>query len=869
MRQARAGHNGVEKTRHLRSADSQSYVKTGELLKILSHEKSRGCQDSAVIGGLGKYLARWKEGVAQFEGDSSYLELVLQSISALDRYSELSPSERAALLSATIDRLTILTNPVPLVPATPSSLTQVGDSDTAQGVVGATGPGRPRGGGHSGPPLQPPATSTRMTAETVSSAQKPPAESVLDAPATVLRGLNTATAVKLAKLGVRTVKDVLYFFPRRHNDFSTMKRIADLVPGSEESIVATVWDVSLQRYGRSARTGVEVIVGDESGNIRAVFFNQPYVAKVLRPNTQVVFSGKVEVFRGQKVFQSPQYENLESDDLVHTGRIVPVYPLTEGLYPRSVRRIVKGAVDHWASSLVDPLPEAVRKRARLLELSQAISQVHYPDSQQMLERAKERLAFDELFAIQLGALKVRREWRESQPGHAMVVDRQLVDRFKGSLPFGLTGAQERTLGDILADQASPESMTRLLQGEVGSGKTVVAAVALLIAVANGFQAVLMAPTEILAEQHFRTLTRLYSNLAAIEEGSAPIPRVILLTGSQRKREKDETHAAISRGEVDVVVGTHAIIQEGVEFGRMGLCIVDEQHRFGVMQRSALRQKGYNPDLLVMTATPIPRTLALTLYGDLDLSIIDELPPGRQEIKTKWLRPEERHRAYDFIRRQVKEGRQAFIICPLVEESDKIEAKAATAEYERLSSEVFADLRLGLLHGRLKPTEKDNVMRQFGAGELDILVSTTVIEVGIDVPNATVMLIEGADRFGLSQLHQLRGRVGRGAEQSYCILLSDSPSSVGRERLGIIEKTQDGFVLAEEDMRLRGPGEFLGTRQSGLPDLKIAKLSDLPLIELARREALALFEADPDLSFPEHRLLARCVAALWQNRNELS
>jgi len=417
-------------------------------------------------------------------------------------------------------------------------------------------------------------------------------------------------------------------------------------------------------------------------------------------------------------------------------------------------------------------------------------------------------------------------------------------------------------------------MSRLLQGEVGSGKTVVATAALLATIAAGYQGAFMAPTEILAEQHFSNISQLLANMGREERVgggwqafSALLPhpiKIALLTGSRKKSEKEELHRAIWEGEVDIVIGTHALIQREVEFQRLGLAIVDEQHRFGVMQRSALRQKGANPHLLVMTATPIPRSLALTLYGDLDLSVIDELPPGRQIIGTEWLDPDERDRAYHFLRQQVEKGRQAFIICPLIEESEAIEAKAATREYERLCGEVFPDLRLGLLHGRLKASEKEEVMRQFRASELDVLVATPVVEVGIDVPNATLMLIEGADRFGLAQLHQFRGRVGRGEQQSYCILVAEAPSVEGRERLSTLERTQDGFLLAEEDLRLRGPGDFFGTRQSGLPDLKMAKLSDMGLLELARGEAIRLFKQDPGLSRPEHLLLHSEVARLWQD-----
>jgi len=454
----------------------------------------------------------------------------------------------------------------------------------------------------------------------------------------------------------------------------------------------------------------------------------------------------------------------------------------------------------------------------------------------------------------------------------------MLDTFIKSLPFELTIAQQRVLKELLADLQKPRPMSRLLQGEVGSGKTVVATATLLVAIANGYQGAFMAPTEILAEQHFSTICELLCRVSPQEDegylrsypGLLPYNLTMaLLIGDISQARKQELHQRISNGDIHIVIGTHALIQKEVEFHRLGLAVVDEQHRFGVTQRSALRQKGFNPHVLVMTATPIPRTLALTLYGDLDLSVIDQLPPGRQIVKTKWLKPAQRESAYAFIRRQVNSGRQAFIICPFVEESEIIQAKAAVAEYQRLSEEIFPDLRLGLLHGRMASTDKDEVMRHFRSGGLNILVSTPVVEVGIDVPNATVMLVESAGRFGLSQLHQFRGRVGRGTEQSYCMFLTENPSEIGRERLDIIEKVQDGFQLAEEDLRLRGPGEFFGTRQSGLPDLRMAKLSDVSLLELARAEAIRLFEEDPALEKPEHNLLTKELARVWPEGGEWS
>jgi len=458
----------------------------------------------------------------------------------------------------------------------------------------------------------------------------------------------------------------------------------------------------------------------------------------------------------------------------------------------------------------------------------------------------------------LGVLKQRRLWKE-EPGRPLPTEEGLLNGFLKSLPFNLTKAQERVLMEILADLREPRPMSRLLQGDVGSGKTVVAAAALLMAVANGAQGVIMAPTEILAEQHYATLNNLFQTVKV---------NLRLLTGSLNSAEREEAYREIASGHAQVVVGTHALIQERVEFHDLALAVIDEQHRFGVRQRSALRQKGHNPHVLVMTATPIPRTLALTVYGDLDISIIDELPPGRKEINTQWMAPRERERAYTFLRSQVERGNQAFIICPLIEESEKIDAKAAVEEYERLQA-IFSDLRLGLIHGRMSAPEKEAVMRSFYQGNLDILVATPVVEVGIDVPQATVLLVEGADRFGLAQLHQFRGRVGRGEAQSYCLLLADSPSSQAEERLKAIEASQDGFYLAEVDLEMRGPGEFFGTRQSGLPDLKVAKLSDVKVLEEARALAKEIFQEDPNLELPQHRLLARRVADFWRGEGDLS
>ena len=513
----------------------------------------------------------------------------------------------------------------------------------------------------------------------------------LDASITTIKGISTAFAAKFGKLGVKTIRDLLYFFPSRHVDYSRMKTVSRLQEGQKETIIANVWEAKITMPG--GRRSTEAIVGDETGNVRAMWFNNPWLAKTLQPNMKIVLSGKVRLFSGRFVFESPEWEPLEEGDLIHTGRLVPVYPLTEGLHQRQTRKILKGVVDSWADRVPDFLPSEIKSRCRLLPLPQAIAQAHYPDTTELQDKARVRLAFDELFLLQLGVLSKKRDWQESQPGTPIQINQKILDTFLESLPFKLTAAQQKVLWEILGDMRKNVAMSRLLQGEVGSGKTVVATAALLTAVADGYQTALMAPTEILAEQHFATIHKLLSGTGHLQEerdhlyiysGILPRPVTIaLLIGAMTAKNKREIHQLIVNGEIDIVIGTHAIIQKDVEFKKLGFVVVDEQHRFGVAQRSTLRQKGTNPHVLAMTATPIPRTLALTIYGDLDLSVIDELPPGRQLIKTKWLRPAQQESAYNFIRKEIAAGHQAFILCPLIEESETIQARAAVAEYEYL------------------------------------------------------------------------------------------------------------------------------------------------------------------------------------------
>jgi ATP-dependent DNA helicase RecG len=808
------------------------------LKQVLEQEQKLGFTNKAVFGGLDLFLVNWTaQSLPQITSKSTLAKL-RKVLPPNYSYNAASPAEReewAGRLSAMLDESA--EHPVS---------SKVGEPSPAYCVKSRKKPER-----------------TPM-ATTVS----------LESPITSIKGIAEASAQRFAKLGVHTIRDLLYFFPNRHLDYSQLQTISQLKEANDQTIIANVWEVRLVMPGGKRST--EATLGDETGNVRALWFNNPYVSRQMKGGERIVVSGRVKIFGGRPVFESPEWELADDRELVHTGRLVPVYPLTSGLFQRQVRKLIKSTIDEWADTITEFMPREVIGRNSMLPLREAVSQAHFPLNTDLKDRARIRLAFDELFLLQVGMLSKKRKWQKERPGVAFEIDKVVMERLIESFPFMLTAAQRRVTSEIMGDLQKPLAMSRLLQGEVGSGKTVVALLGLLEAVANDCQGALMAPTEILAGQHYKTIERMLGAVGTPElqeDGSivftgitdGPLT-IALLIGDLKGAAKREINKRIASGDVNIIIGTHAIIQKEVVFSKLGFVVIDEQHRFGVEQRSALRQKGFNPHLLVMTATPIPRTLALTMYGDLDLSVIDELPPGRQEIKTKWFSPEQRDSSYRFLRKQVAEGHQAFVICPLVEESDSVQAKAAVAEFERLSTQVFPDLRLALLHGRMSASEKEAVMLGFNRHETDVLVSTPVVEVGIDVPNATVMMIESADRFGLSQLHQFRGRVGRGKYQSYCMLMAENPSDIGRLRLDIIETTQDGFKLADEDLKLRGPGEFFGTRQSGLPDLRMAKLSDTGLLELARKEAANLFETDSDLKTLEHRPLAKELARVWGQKS---
>ena len=898
------------------------------LLKILALEKKQGYRNKAVIGGLDKFVSRW-EPVARAEvNDQPAMDEVVSLLlgypaiedtamrarildQVVRRAGEIDSAASAAALApepapdaALPTQTEAVKEPPPhataaeattdgvkpekpreretLMPA-PSKPLQTGQVD-ARAVTPAPAEVRPAVPADVRPPREPENTPSGLPSaerppehvappprmaptfahEEPAPRARPPAPPLgLDAPVTRLPAIGPAYAQKLAKLGVHSVRDLLYLLPHRYDDFSQLRTIDRLKWGEEVTVIGTVWDIKSRVISEDRRLVIAVI-GDGTGEMQMSWFN-PFVERQLRMGHAYAFSGKVDNYRHVPVIRNPQFEPLDRNQL-STGRLAPVYPLTEGISMQWLRGVLDRTVKSFAAEASDFLPEEVRRQAGLLPLAEALTQIHFPDNHERLAAAHRRLSFDEFFVLQLGVLAARRRFRGATAQSIRAND-PILAAFTAVLPFELTAAQRRALNAIIGDLAQTVPMSRLLQGDVGSGKTAVAAAALWLAVANGAQGAIMAPTEILAEQHARSFGKLFANLPH-PHADRPV-KVVLLTGAMRGAERADALAALAAGDVDIAIGTHALIQGGVAFRELAVAVVDEQHRFGVEQRAALRQKGVQPHMLVMSATPIPRSLALTIYGDLDISVIDEMPAGRTPIKTKWLTSNQRERAYGFIRRQAASGRQAFIIYPLVEETENSEARAAVEEHARLKQTIFPDLRVELLHGRMRGEEKDRVMRAFSAGESDVLVATSVVEVGIDVPNATVIMIEGAERFGLAQLHQFRGRVGRGEHPSYCILISDATEGDSIQRLQALENSSDGFALAQTDLEMRGPGDFFGTRQSGLPPLHAAQLSDLRTLEDARAAAQRMFEVDPELLRPEHRALAAQVTAFWHGAGDAS
>ncbi|MCY4109688.1 MAG: ATP-dependent DNA helicase RecG [Chloroflexi bacterium] len=788
------------------SSRSNSYDLTSKLkvlARVLDAERERGFPDRAVMGGLGKFVA----GLISSDAGGT----LSPEIKALEAYEGMDASTRAAAVAEAMQSLGERTE-------------------------------------------QPQRKAPRRKKKRVTGVG-------LESPVTDLFRVGPQYEKLLKKLGIDTYRDMLFHFPRRYLDRSTFTPISDVEPGDAVNVIADVIEIVSRKSPQRRFTLTEALLSDESGDIKAIWFNQPYVAKSLRNKKGVAFFGRATWGDLGPELRAPEYE-LDLGRSLHSGRQVPVYRSTGKLSQKLLRLWASQAVEACAALVDEFLPERILESAGLIGIEEALRSIHFPETPEDAVRAVKRLAFDELFLLQLGVLERRRDWREGSPGKAVTVERDDVRSFVRSLGFALTGDQKQAVAEILDDIERPIAMNRLLQGDVGSGKTVVAASALLAAALAGAQSAFMAPTQILAEQHFKTLTDLMSSYGL---------EAALITGALTKARRRKAWERVENGEVQIVVGTHALIADEARFRDLNLVIVDEQHRFGVHQRARLRGKGFNPHMLVMTATPIPRTLALTLYGDLDITRISEMPPGRTPVKTALISPETRTKAYRFVREQLAAGWQAFAVYPVIDESETLQVRAAEREFERLREEVFPEFGDGiaLLHGRMSNKRKTETMIRLRNGEIKLLVSTALVEVGVDVPNATVMIIEGAERFGLAQLHQFRGRVGRSDQQSYCLLFSDSTDAAENERLQAMTRSGDGFALAEKDLEIRGPGEILGSRQSGLPVLKVASLSDVDTLELARREAVALFKRDGYLKDPENAGVAERLANFWDSLAELS
>ena len=687
-----------------------------------------------------------------------------------------------------------------------------------------------------------------------------------------LKGVGPKMAVRFQAKKINTVEDLLYYLPRTYEDRREIRRINKLEAGKTQTIIAVVVLSEFRYYGK--KRILEVTVSDHTANLTVKWFKgqMSYLTGIFKKGVRAIFTGLVTPNYAGKTMIHPDYEILDVEDddenLLNFKRIVPVYSETEGLHQKYIRKVMYGALEQYSRYIASPVPDEICRKRKLLNIHEAMLTVHFPGHDEQIQpyidarsEAHRRLIYDEFFFFQLG-MAVKKSGRVLDKGISFRPDGRILDRFYTSLPFSLTSAQQRVITEIQKDLQTATSMNRLLQGDVGSGKTLVAMAAMITVCENGFQAALMAPTEILARQHYSTLSAWAKPIGL---------RVVLLTGSMANSARNEILSQIASGQADIMIGTHALIQEDVDFKKLGLAVIDEQHRFGVMQRASLRNKGIHADVLVMTATPIPRTLAMTVYGDLDVSVIDEMPPGKKPVRTILMGESRRPSVYETIRREIARGHQVFIVYPLVEQSENLDLKDATKMADHLQKDIFTDCRVGLIHGRMKDQEKESVMRDFQDNKISILVATTVIEVGIDVPHASLMVIEHAERFGLSQLHQLRGRVGRRDIPSTCILLADyKVSADARKRLKVMEKTTDGFALAEEDLVIRGPGDFLGTRQSGLPDFRIASIiRDARILNEAKEDAFALAARDPLLDKPEHAILKQALIAKWHGKLDLA
>ena len=896
-------------------------------------EIRKGCQDDVVINGMGAYVELWVGHAKALELTANEKQCINKIAALFENYTGMSPTERkqaiqtateqinSALAGKTINETPTATNvevqkphatdegvnveskkPIPTPSKQVENLPLFQNVSVSQGTTTASeDPPIPEKTTPSNfnqtrnVSLFPSDTTPARHSENVEAPDEIPVTlgdtpastdieelEFLNNPLQYLKGIGPRRAEMLAdEINVHTVGALLEYYPRDYIDRSKTVEIYNVgrrEDGEPETIQGRVVNhVTTPPVTKGRKSIGKVSIYDGTGVAILVNFGRRigYIKSILPVDTEVVISGKFTRRYSETQTTDYEFEVFDEDNLIHTKRIVPKYPLTAKITAKMLRTAVRNALDAYGDQIPEILPLSLRQKHQLIDRQQAINEIHFPSSEAHRQAAQRRLAFDEFFLLSLG-MEMRKDDRTSQNGIQFEIESALQDsnsllrKFVHSLSFELTNAQKRVFKEIREDMQSKRVMNRLIQGDVGSGKTAVAAMALLCAIENGYQGALMVPTEILAEQHHHNLSTLLTPLGV---------KVVLLKSDLRKSEREEALTAITDGTANLIIGTQALIQEGVDFHKLGLVIIDEQHRFGVMQRATLRGKAksnnaaeqLSPDVLVMTATPIPRTLSLTIYGDLNVSVIDELPPGRQKIETQWIKEKDRTKFYSKLEKEVRRGKQAYIVYPLVEESEKLEElKAATTMAEHIQKDVFPHLRVGLLHGQMKSIEKQEIMSQFNAREIDILVATTVIEVGIDVPNATLMVIENAERFGLAQLHQLRGRVGRGSDKSYCYLVATPKTDDAYRRIQVMVRSNNGFEIAEEDLNIRGPGEFFGTRQSGIPNFKIANIiSDAALLETAKKEAMALIKDDPQLNDPEHQLLKRMLNAHWKGHLEIA
>ena len=885
------------------------------MVKILKLEREQGGKNNAVVGGLASFVSSWQPQAREQARRAEQHILIDEIVDILAAYEALGDSDqRIVKINYLLDRAT---NRAPAPKAyrdripewqakLPTREYRVPEPDRRQrrdhsGRRQANTPdsrGNRRAyaydsatydedftGGPSSTRLDLPAMPRLAHPPRQPRPQLTPADietlrQELDAPTTAVKGIGKKLAELLEQMQIRTVRDLLFSLPRDYRDYTELLAIKDLPANAESTVIATVTSTRVV----SSRGGKDlaVVVSDGTGTVSLRFFRQDYLAPKLQPGTHIVASGKVTYYRDMKQMANPEWEELDKENL-HTIGIVPVYPMTRGLRPRLFRRIIKSLVDEWAEKLPDPLPPALLDRTELADLGWALRQAHFPEGWDHRDHAHKRLAFDELLTLQLALLANRREW-QSEPAPRLRISDNFIDNFVTAVfPYELTGAQQSAIATIARDVSSDKPMNRLLQGDVGCGKTAVAIAALAIAAHNGKQSTIMTPTGILAEQHYRAVKEIFGKA----NGDAK-PVVALLTSALSASERASIYRGVADGSIDIVVGTHAVIQQGVDFDDLALAVIDEQQRFGVDQRAALRGKGENPHLLFMSATPYPRTMALTLYADLDITLINEKPPGRQDVITKIIDPVARERLYGFVTAQLEQGGQAFFVHPLVEESQSQQSADAIGAFEHLT-QVFHRHRVCLLHGRMSAEDKDALMSDFADQKYDVMVTTSVAEVGVDIPNANVIVIEGANRFGLAQLHQFRGRVGRGERQAYCFLIpdraaeidldrirdlhagrmSDNELSIAERRLSALEASNDGFHLAEVDLQLRGIGDLLGRRQSGHSNLHLIRQNYADLAELSQREAQTLFEEDPALDLPAHRILSENVRSLYADPGDIS